>query len=100
MYLCYTKPTQCYAFVVFELHNYTNLHKKSYNMTRQEMKKLLSAKSIMEIATETGLSRTSVYAWLQGDRHNPEIENCVLKKVAETLEIKKQLTERIQNALS
>ena len=68
-------------------------------MKREDIKQLLSSKSIKEVASETGYSRSLVYAWLNGTRDNLEIEASVLEKVAEMLEKKKELTERIKNAL-
>ncbi len=68
-------------------------------MERKEMKQLLSAKDIADIAKETNYSRSLVYLWFSGNRNNVEIEAKVLEKVATALERTKELKERIKNAL-
>lgn len=68
-------------------------------MERKDMKELLSAKDILNIAKDTDYSRSLVYSWFSGNRNNLDIEAKVLEKVAIALERTKELKERIKNAL-
>ena len=68
-------------------------------MERKEIKKMLPIGWVGKIAEETGYSVGYVYHWIQGRKDNAIIEKAIMKYLAEVLEEKKRLIERIKEAI-
>ena len=68
-------------------------------MTRQEIKELLPPGFAKVIAERSGFSKTYIYQWVQGKKESVKIEMEVMKYLADILEQKKQLLDRIKAAL-
>lgn len=68
-------------------------------MKRNEIKDLLPSGYGPKISNLTGFSTAYVYRWVNGKIDNVKIESAIMGYLAEILEEKKKLRERIKQAL-